>query len=114
MFHDELNDRKLVVKYSLAEVEDDHLNAEIFWIPRFRNLQHFIQAITLQDAPREDTEEIAIPRRPFLVLEYLPNGNLWEFGERFREAGRAIPNRMLWRICLCRKCAMLRYDIIAC
>lgn len=48
-----------------------------------------------------DSQVPGIPRRPVMVLEYLSNGNLFEFAEKFRIAGRQLPNRLLWRFFLC-------------
>lgn len=38
-----------------------------------------------------------------LTLEYMKNGDLWGFIRKVSMAGQRIPNKILWKVFICRK-----------
>lgn len=38
-----------------------------------------------------------------MTLEYMKNGDLWGFIKKLALAGQTVPNKVLWKIFICRK-----------
>lgn len=101
--------RRYVVKFSMAPPEDAMLRREMAWLPRLRNARHVVQIVLADDLRRDGLPDPPAdrppPRRPYLILEYMPNGDVFDLRERFHHAGVPIPDEVLWSIFLCRECA---------
>lgn len=110
--------RRVVVKSAVDTFYDQDIQDEADALKRFRGCAHIAQIIALESIAgdgHDDGEEdpyggrglfgMRSPHapRPVLVLEYFPNGTIFDLSMRIRDTGASIPERLLWYIILCRK-----------
>lgn len=78
--------------------------------------QHIVQLVVLKrsgDSSSGNADSAAVASKTLakkdnilestVITEYLQNGTLGRFIERTAKGGKRIPNRILWRLFLCRK-----------
>ncbi|KAI0885992.1 uncharacterized protein GGS22DRAFT_199410 [Annulohypoxylon maeteangense] len=90
--------RRIIVKYSIDATNDEDLINEAFWLEKLRGAEHIGQMIPLANA---NVNISGTGKRPTLALEYIENGTMSTFLERYGAENVWIPNRMLWSIFLC-------------
>ena len=91
--------RKLAIKYAKGTTWEESLQKEKDFVEKLRYAPHIVNPIDIDTTSLE---------RVMLVMEYLPNGTLYQFMERVKIKQCRIPNLILWRIFLC--CKQRRLD----
>ncbi|OTB08207.1 hypothetical protein M426DRAFT_8014 [Hypoxylon sp. CI-4A] len=95
-------ERQFVVKQAIGRERDASMDHEIAILKRLRGMRHIVQINDIMNMPL-----LLYNKKQTLVLEYLPNGTLWNFILRAIKADRPLPNRLLWRLFSC----LLRFVI---
>ncbi|RYP93295.1 hypothetical protein DL770_000584 [Monosporascus sp. CRB-9-2] len=90
--------RRFVMKRSLNEKGRENISLEIEFL---RGAIHVSQPFHIDDTESGNTWVYL--KGPTLFIEWLDNGLLYDFIERVGDWGAPLPNRMLWRLFLCRK-----------
>ncbi|KAI1317489.1 kinase-like domain-containing protein [Xylariaceae sp. FL0255] len=105
--------KKFIVKIDYRGEQRDALEEEAQMLRTLRWAKHIVTSIQLGDDPLQPSQIVnRSSKKAFLIMEYLPNGTLLEFVERYYEVtNRRLPNRILWQIffCLARGCAAMAF-----
>ncbi|KAL7620667.1 trans-aconitate methyltransferase 1 [Parahypoxylon ruwenzoriense] len=90
--------RKIIIKYSLGSGEDKQLINESTYLKTLRGAEHIVQILPLKEASVTPIgSEIFTPT---IAVEFIPHGAANRFRDRLGDT--PIPNRMIWRIFLCK------------
>ncbi|KAI0387117.1 kinase-like domain-containing protein, partial [Hypomontagnella monticulosa] len=84
--------RKVVVKVARTEFDNMSIRSEEGFLQSLRGAEHIVQI--LYSGP-------GTFYRSSLVIEFVEHGHWEDIYERIHDAGRSIPNRVLWGIFLC-------------
>ncbi|CAJ2513037.1 Uu.00g011560.m01.CDS01, partial [Anthostomella pinea] len=106
---DEVGSRRIMVKAAYPEVAAA-VQKEQRWVMQLQCVKHIVNPLNTTNDPMNP---VIGPRwmQPYFYMEFLENGTLKQFQQRFTISGRTLPdgtretpvmpNRLLWSIFLC-------------